>query len=379
MSTVLAVNAGSSSLRLALFDVADSIRRIASAHIDRIGEEGNDVASHVAAFALALESNPAFQRADALGHRIVRGGLRHHRPEELTPALVQELGTLASLDPDHLPQALAVVAEAQRLCGAALHVACFDTAFHRTMRDVAQMYPLPRRLFDEGVRRFGFHGLSCESIVDELRTIDPAAVEGRLIVAHLGSGASLTAIVGGRSIDTTMGFSPTGGIAMGTRSGDLDPSVVLYLMETERMTPEAVRQLLNQRSGLKGVSARTGDMRELLEREASDPLSAAAVELFCYVARKHLGALAAIAGGLNTLVFTGGIGEHAAVVRERISAVPDQFRIEIDPVRNAASSPVISSDSSRVTVRVMATDEEQVIARHVHRLMSSREAPHVPL
>ncbi len=388
MLRVLAANAGSSSLKLALFTAAPELARERSVQIARVGtdssrlavqdgggrvvlDEQRTIPSHAAAFQAAVESVEALKQVDAVGHRIVRIGREHPPVERITPALVEELRSIAAIDPDHAPQALAVFAEAERLCPAAHHFACYDCAFHRTMPAVAQRYPLPRALFEEGVLRLGFHGLSCEYTIERLRSIDAAAAEGRLIIAHLGSGASLTAARGGRSVETTMGFSPTGGMAMSTRSGDLDPSVLLYLHERLHTSASDLRILVNQQSGLLGVSGSTGDMRELLEREASDARAGDAVALFCYTARKHLGALMAILGGLETLVFTGGIGEHAAPIRQRICAGLEAFGIVVDAARNARADSIISSGRSRVVIRVIATDEEAMIAAHVRRLMAS--------
>jgi acetate kinase len=249
-------------------------------------------------------------------------------------------------------------------------VACFDTAFHRRMPATAQTLPLPRHLREEGVIRYGFHGLSYEYIIAELRKeAGDAVADGRVIVAHLGSGASMAAIQGGRSVDTTMGMTPAGGLAMSTRSGDLDPGVLVYLLETKGMRPSAVNDLVNHQAGLVAVSGTTGDMKDLLAREATDPHAAEAVELFCYQAKKTLGGLAAALGGLDTLVFTGGIGENAPDVRRRIAAGLGFIGVRVDTARNDASAAVISCDDAPVTVRVMKTNEELMIARHVRTIL----------
>ncbi|MBM2811045.1 MAG: acetate kinase, partial [Chloroflexi bacterium] len=226
---------------------------------------------------------------------------------------------------------------------------------------------------------YGFHGLSYQYIMQRLRAEAPAAAEGRLIIAHLGNGASMAAVHGGVAVDTTMGFTPTGGLMMSTRSGDLDPGVLLYLLEFQRMSPVAINTLVNQQAGLLGVSEISGDMRDLLERESADPRAAEAIELFCYQAKKFLGALAAVLGGLDTLVFTGGIGEHAAPVRQSICAGLEFLGIDLDLDRNAAHAPVISHDGSRAVVRVMETDEDLMIARHTHRLIGPRGASDVSI
>jgi acetate kinase len=245
------------------------------------------------------------------------------------------------------------------------------------MPPVAQHYALPHELWDQGVRRYGFHGLSYESIMDALRRVDPAAAGGRVIIAHLGNGASMAAVQRGIGVDTTMGMTPTGGLVMGTRSGDLDPGVLLYLLQAQGMSPAEVNTLVNQRAGLLGVSGSTADMRDLLNQEARDPRAAAAIALFCYQARKFLGALAAVLGGLDTLIFTGGIGEHAAPIRVRICAGMDFLGIQLDERRNAAHAPIISPDGSAATIRVMPTNEDLMIARHTYRLVTQRGADHV--
>jgi acetate kinase len=248
-------------------------------------------------------------------------------------------------------------------------VACFDTAFHRTMPRVARLLPLPRRYDAKGVQRYGFHGLSYAYLMEELRRLDAAAVKGRVILAHLGSGASLAAVRDGKSIDTSMGFTPTSGLVMSTRTGDLDPGVMYYLARTERMTAPQVQQMVNHRSGLLGVSGTSADLRDLLARERRDARAAEAVALFCYQVKKWIGAFAAALGGLDTLVFAAGIGENAPLVRERICAGLGVFGIALDRKRNAKNAPLISTDAGRVKVRVIRTDEELMIARSVTRVL----------
>jgi acetate kinase len=248
-----------------------------------------------------------------------------------------------------------------------LQVACFDTAFHRDLPDVAQRLPLPRQWHESGVRRYGFHGLSYEYIVDTLRDLDAASVDGRVIVAHLGSGASMAAIRAGRSLDTSMGYTPVSGLMMGTRTGDLDPAVLLHCME-QGMSAGAISALINQQSGLLGVSGSSADMRELLQRAPHDHRAQQAVDLFCYRARQYLGAYTAVLGGVDLIVFTGGMGERAPEVRSRICAGMDYLGITLNSERNAANAAIISGDTSRVVVRVMHTDENLMMARHAARL-----------
>jgi acetate kinase len=383
---VLTVNTGSSSLKAAVYRLEDEhIQRTLSALAERIGSAGSTLeitrgeqpaavdnpqalADHSAALSsiLAQFGNGAF---DAAGHRVVHGGSRYSRPERIDAALVASLRELLPIDPMHLPQAIDTIELLTRLEPDIPQVACFDTAFHRPMPRLAQLYALPRELTDAGVIRYGFHGLSYEYIVEQLSELDPTSASGRTIVAHLGNGASMAAIRDGRSIDTTMGFTPTGGLVMGTRSGDMDPGVLIHLAATRRLDSSQLSELLNKRSGLLGVSGQSGDMRALLAAEAADPHAAEAVDLFCYRGRQFIGSLAAVLGGVDTLVFTGGIGEHAAPVRWRMCQGLEFLGIGLDQARNAASAPVISTNESAVKVRVIPTDEDLMIVRHTARLL----------
>jgi acetate kinase len=298
---------------------------------------------------------------DGVGHRLVYGGSTHEEPARITPSLVRSLVALEPFDPLHLPAALEAIAQIETALPAVPQVACFDTAFHRRMPAVAHRLPLPRELFSEGVRRYGFHGLSYESIV---REVGERGARGKMLVAHLGNGASLAAMQDGKPIDTTMGFSPLGGLMMGTRPGDLDPGAMLYLLREKKYTLEEITDALTQRSGLLGVSDCSADMQILLERRANDVAAAQAVELFVYLATKQIGALVAALGGLDTMVFTGGIGERAAPIRSEIAARLAYLGVELDPARNAVGAPVISSGGARVVVRVIATKETLMVARH---------------
>ena len=268
-----------------------------------------------------------------------------------------------------MPQALALIESLERRYPGLAQFACFDTAFHHSMPLVARQYPLPRHTWTDGIRRYGFHGLSCESIVEQLRAIDPVQANARLLIAHLGNGASITAVHGGRSVDTTMGFSPTGGLMMGTRSGDLDPGVMTFLAQTTtNRDSDALGRLVTRQSGLLGVSGISSDMRELLTRtDASAAVEA--VALYCYTARKHLAALTATLNGVDAIVFTGGVGEHAPAIRAGICAGLDYLGVDLSPERNIANDAVISRPHSRVVVRVMHTDEDLVIAAHVRQLL----------
>ncbi|MFZ0891199.1 MAG: acetate/propionate family kinase [Thermoplasmata archaeon] len=393
---VAAINIGSSSIKFALFRRSTGtplVEQIASAKVEHIGSSDgsitirddagragvrsrlrtNDLSSAMVELFSWIESSKYHDRIGAIGHRIVTGGLRFSAPQPVTPALLRAIRHLAPLDPDHLPAELQGIRMVQRRIPHAFQVVCFDTAFHRTMPRVAQLYALPRRMATEGLIRYGFHGLSCEYIVGALTALDARRIlPSRLIVAHLGNGCSMTAIRNGRSVETTMGFTPTGGLVMSTRPGDLDPEVVVYLAEHLRQTPTRLSHFLNRNAGLLGISGTSGDMRTLQRRAPRDRRAREAVDLFCYHAGKALGSLTAALGGLDALVFTGGIGENDAVVRERISAFGHHLGIRIDPRRNAVGRAVISTKASAVSVRVIPTNEERVIAAHTLRLWSHR-------
>jgi acetate kinase len=361
---ILTLNAGSSSLKLALFDGAAPPERVFSYSVARVGQK---VADHAQALDVALaqvDAHGGLEALSAVGHRVVHGGPRYAAPQLVTPGVIEELRRLAVLDPDHLPAEIAIL-EAMRSRAPSLpQVACFDTAFHRTMPRVARLLPIPRRYETEGLQRYGFHGLSYTYLAQELARVagEPAA-RGRVVLAHLGAGASLAALRDGRCVDTTMGFTPNSGVPMGTRSGDLDPGVVLYLLRAGGLDADALDDVLSRRSGLLGVSETSADMRDLLEHRSGDPRAADAVALFCHSVRKAIGALTATIGGLQTLVFSGGIGENAAPIREEIARGLEHLGIELDDSRNAANAAVISADASVCTVRVIRTDEESIIAR----------------
>jgi len=277
---------------------------------------------------------------------------------------------LSPFDPDHMPEELHLVEAFQRRFPKLPQVACFDTAFHHDLPRVARLLPIPRRYEAQGVRRYGFHGLSYAFLMEELgRLTGTKAAHGRVILAHLGSGASLAAVRDGRSVDTSMGFTPVAGVPMGTRSGDLDPGLVWYLARTEKMSPKQFNEMVNSQSGLLGISETSSDMRELLDREAHDVRAAEAVALFCYQVKKWIGAFAAALGGLDTLVFAGGIGEQSPTVRARICDGLGFLGIELEEKRNAANEGVISTGVSRVAVRVIRTDEERMIVEAVCRVL----------
>ena len=385
---VLTMNGGSSSIRFAVYEAGETPKRRLEGKIDRIGVRGTNLVVHDAAGAprlkrgLAsanhrtavgslldwLESEPVFASVKGAGHRVVHG-MKHSEPERITPKLLKELHRITAYAPDHLPREIALIEAFGRRHPALPQVACFDTAFHREMPPVARLLPIPWRYSKMGVERYGFHGPSYSYLMEELGRLDPAAAKGRVILAHFGNGASLAAVRNGRSIDTSMGFTPTSGLVMGTRTGDVDPGLVYFLSRAERMTPARFQQMVNHESGMLAVSGTSSDMRDLLANESSDARAAEAVALFCYQAKKWIGSFAAALGGLDTLVFAGGIGENAPLVRARICEGLSFLGIELKNSRNAETSGVISTDASRVIVRVIRTDEEQMIARSVCRVL----------
>jgi len=390
-SRILTINAGSSSIKFALFEAGGALRRNLGGELERIGTpqarlrvkgtQPSDnfsrpvtAANHTAAVDALMgwiEEHSGRDALAAVGHRVVHGGPKYSEPQQVTVEMVEELHRLSPFDPEHLPLEIELIEAFRQRHPRLSQVACFDTAFHRTMPRVATLLPIPRRYEAQGVRRYGFHGLSYEFLMAELARLgDPAATKGRAILAHLGNGASLAAVRDGKSIDTSMSFTPTAGLVMSTRSGDLDPGLVSYLARTEQMSAAKFQKMVNHESGLLGVSETSSDMRDLLGRETKDPRAAEAVALFCYQVKKWIGSFAAALGGVDTLVFAGGIGENASPVRERICDGLGFLGIKLDGERNAKSAPLISSDSSPVKVRVIRTDEELMIARSVTRLLN---------
>ncbi|MGA2747442.1 MAG: acetate/propionate family kinase [Verrucomicrobiota bacterium] len=389
-ATALVLNSGSSSARFALYTNQSPPRAVLSGRIERIGQpqaafqwhdsvtqetasQTINAPNHTAAANLLMEwmeRRPEMSAIAAVGHRVVHGGPNYDQPQRVTPQLLAELRRIGPYDPEHFPAQLELINLFQRRYPRLPQIACFDTAFHHSMPRVAKILPLPRRYDARGIRRYGFHGLSYTYLMQEVeRLAGPPAARGLLILAHLGNGASMAAVKDGRSIDTTMAFTPTAGLPMSSRSGDLDPGVFIYLARNDGMTPDQFQQVVNYESGLLGVSETSSDMRDLLAREGSDVRAAEAVALFCYQAKKWIGALAAALGGLDTLVFTGGIGENAPVVRARICDGLGFLGVELDAARNLSNAPVISrSDGAgRAAVRVIRANEEVVMAEAVWR------------
>jgi acetate kinase len=387
---ILTINGGSSSIKFALFEAGASLRRILEGAIERIGLPDTtfrvtgsnpaadvrhpvtapDHATAVSALMDWLEEGWGADALTAVGHRVVHGGPKYSEPQRITPEMVEELRRLSPFDPEHLPEEILLTEAFHRHFPHLPQVACFDTAFHRDLPRVARLLPIPRRYEELGVRRYGFHGLSYAFLMEELtRLVGAEAARGRVILAHLGNGASLAALRDAKPVDTSMGFTPAAGVPMSTRSGDLDPGLIWYLARTEGMNARQFNEMVNTHSGLLGVSETSSDMRDLLDSEAHDPRAAEAVALFCYQVRKWIGAFAAALGGLDTLVFSGGVGERSPVIRARICEGLGFLGIEIDEEGNTANAGVISAAAGRVAVRVIHTDEEQMIARSVWRVL----------
>ena len=386
---ILVLNAGSSSVKFCLYE-NDGARTALRGQVQGIGQtprvtvrdgdgktrvdEAWSAATSHAAAVDAIRAAIARHAPDcaltAIGHRVVHGGAAHAAPVRITPAVVADLRALIPLAPLHQPHNVAAIEALAAQLPSLPQVACFDTAFHRTQPEVAQACALPAAITARGVRRYGFHGLSYEYVAAALQSIDAAAARGRTIVAHLGNGASMCALQGGRSIATSMGFTPLDGLVMGTRAGSLDPGIVLHLLTTLGFDLPAVERLLYHESGLLGVSGMSADMRTLLD--SREPAAAFAIDLFCYRAVREIGSLTAALGGLDALVFTGGIGEHAAPVRARIVHAIEWLGTALDDDANDRHGPCISARGGQVRAWVIPTDEERMILRHTQRLLAVR-------
>jgi acetate kinase len=385
---VLALNAGSSTLKFAIYAGKDGReRRVARGDVDRIGIGGGTAVltvgtvrherpaacpDHAAALAVAfrLLEETGLHGLRIVGHRVVHGGRDHVAPASIDASLIESLRSLVPLAPLHLPAAIAGIEAAAARFPGLPQIACFDTAFHASLPELAWRLPLPEWVCALGVRKYGFHGLSYEYVMSTL----PPPVPGRIVIAHLGNGASLVAVRDGRAIDTTMGLTPTGGVPMGTRTGDLDPGVMLYLARERRLSSDELEHLVTREAGLVAIGG-TSDMKTLTKQSPHDPAAALAVEMFAYGVRKAIGSLTACLGGIDLLVFTGGIGEHAPAVRALACRGLDAFGIKLDPARNTAGEPVISDPDSPCSVRVVATDEDMVIARHAHAFLATSGSP----
>ena len=387
---ILTINGGSSSIKFALYRMGDPPQRGLHGKVDRIGLRGTTFAfddparkrqydrgigdrdhRSAANFLLDwLDKQVGLASITAVGHRVVNGGGSYREPHRVTKELLDEMHRISAYAPEHLPSEIDLIDMVDERMPGVPQVACFDTAFHRDMPRVAKILPIPRRFARKGVERYGFHGLSYEFLLEELaRVAGVEAAQGRVILCHLGNGSSLAAVRSGKSIDTSMGFTPAAGVPMSTRSGDLDPGLAWYLAQTEQVTAQQFHRMINHESGLLGISETSSDLRDLLDLEASDVRAAEAIALFCYQVKKWIGAFSAALGGLDTLIFAGGIGENAPIIRARICDGLGFLGVQFDESRNAAGEAVISADSSQVQVRIIRTDEDVIIAKAVFRIL----------
>jgi acetate kinase len=391
-SCILTINSGSSTIKFALYRIDTYLKCILHGKVDKTGYANSKISfsiikenleetiikdvsceNSMADFLIDwLEKQNTISSIKAVGHRVVHG-MNHFKPELITNELLDELHRIIPYDPDHMPNEIELIEVFRNRYPKLLQFACFDTAFHCTMPRVAKLLPIPRHFDAMGIRRYGFHGLSYAYLMEKLNNVeDPKTAHGRVILAHLGNGASMAAVKDGKSIDTSMGFTPAAGLMMGTRPGDLDPGVAWYLMQSEHMTPEQFNNLINKDSGLLGVSEISSDMRDLLRQEKNDVRAAEAIALFCYQVKKWIGAFTAVLGGLDILVFSGGIGESAPVIRSRICEGLGFLGINLEENRNVANKSIISKDATPVTVRVIHTDEEWIIAKTVNEKINNQ-------
>ena len=388
---ILSINGGSSSIKFALFKTGSPLEQVIHGEIENIGTkkatlnynsatnqqkdrskieapDHEQAAKHLIDW---LEKQEDFSSLSAIGHRIVHG-MQHTQPEIITDNLLNELKKISAFDPDHLPEEIKLINVFKSRYPQLKQIACFDTSFHTSMPVVAKLLSIPRRYYERGIQRYGFHGLSYAYLMEELTRLDGAEkAKGNIILAHLGSGASLAAVKDGKSMDTSMGFTPTSGLPMSTRTGDLDPGAAWYLMQDENLTPKKFSHLINHESGLLGISETYSDMRELMKIEDKDSRAKEAIELFCYQTKKWIGAFAAALGSVDVLVFSGGIGEHSPKVRSKICDNLSFLGIELDETKNMNDEPVISTGTGKVTVRVIKTNEELMIAKMVRKVLNT--------
>ncbi len=387
---ILTINGGSSSIKFALYKTGNSLEQLFSGVIENIGtkkatlnfnntvdQQENSIDFEAADHDQAanhlidwLEKQKHFDSIKAIGHRIVHG-MKHTEPEIISPGLLHELKKISAFDPEHLPEEIKLIEVFSKRYPSLKQVACFDTSFHTSMPTVAKLLSIPRHFYEKGIQRYGFHGLSYAYLLEELKRIaGDETAKGKIILAHLGNGASLAAVKDGKSMDTSMGFTPTSGLPMSTRTGDLDPGVAWYLMQFEKLNPKQFSHLINHESGLLGISETNADMRELMKIEDSDNRAKEAIELFCYQTKKWIGSFAAALGSLDTLVFSGGIGEHSPEVRSKICDGLEFLGIELDEIKNMNNESIISTEISKVKVRVIKTNEELMIAKMVCEVLN---------
>ncbi len=385
LRALLTLNAGSSSLRFALFAVEGG-GEVLGGKFDQLGGRhaqlslNDEKKSRSVSAASPRDCLPALLNLltergvgppEIIAHRVVHGGPRHFDPVEVTPKLIAEFETLRAFAPNHLPIVIELLRATWRQWPKVRQIACFDTAFHRDLPAAARLLPIPRRYAAQGVRRYGFHGLAYTSVVTELRRRTRGRLPARVVLAHLGHGASLAAVAKGRCVDTTMGFTPIGGIVMSTRSGDLDPGVLTFIAGQDRLTPTKLEAMMSSHSGLLGLSETSDDTRELLKRESRDTRAAEALAVFVQQARKAIGGFIAVLGGLDALVFSGGIGENSAELRARICANFDYVGLRLARARNASSAAIISPPGAAVTVHVIKADEESTLAQAARTFLSA--------
>lgn len=390
LKNILTINGGSSSIKFALFDTKNELSLKIKGKLDKINtnepeftfiksnskeEKSPDIKTKnyedAAKYLLNwLKDKVGLDSINAAGHRIVHG-MEFTEPQIADKNLLDKLHSIESFDPQHLPHEIKLLETFINNLPEVPHVACFDTAFHQTMPEVAKLLAIPRKYYKDGIRRYGFHGISYSYIMKQLSEISENTMREKIIIAHLGNGASLAAVKNGKSIDTSMGFTPTAGIPMSTRSGDLDPGVAMYLSESKNITTKEFYKIVNEESGLLGISETSSDMRDLLKAKKNDIRAAEAIDFFCYHIKKYIGAYAAALGGLDAIVFTGGIGENVPLIRERICSGLDFLGIQLDEKSNKNNQDIISNNKSKVTVRVIPTNEELMIAHMVKNLLSS--------
>ncbi len=387
---ILSINGGSSSIKFSLYKIKEPLEQLFNGEIENIGtkksilnfnntknqhknsidfeaSDHDQAANHLIDW---LEKQEHFDSVKAIGHRIVHG-MKHTEPEIVTDDLLNELKKISAFDPEHLPEEIRLIEVFKKRYPALKQIACFDTSFHTSMPVVAKLLSIPRRYYEMGIQRYGFHGLSYAYLMEELKRVaGEEAAQGKIILAHLGSGASLAAVKDGKSMDTSMGFTPTSGLPMSTRTGDLDPGVAWYLMQHEKLTPKEFNHLINQESGLLGISETNSDMRELVKIEDTDNRAKEAIELFCYQTKKWIGSYAAALGGLDVLVFSGGIGEHSPEVRSKTCDGLEFLGIELDEIKNMNNEAFIATDASKVKVHVIKTNEEEMIAKLVSKILN---------
>ncbi len=385
---ILTINGGSSSIKFALYIGGEELQQIRSGTITNIGSEdaaftikevddnnsskqkikASNFHEAMISFIDWLEKQEWFEHIKAIGHRVVHG-MKHTAPEVISDDLIEELNSIRNYDPDHLPAELEIIQMIKQKHPNLLQVACFDTAFHTTIPAVAKKFAIPKKYYGEGIQRYGFHGISYSYLMQELKQKNEAEASGKIILAHLGSGASLAAVKDGKCIDTSMGFTPAGGIVMSTRSGDLDPGVAWFFMQ-KGMDAKAFNDLINHQSGLLGISGISADMQTLLQQKKENTNAALAIDIFCYQIKKFIGAYIAVLGGLDTLVFSGGIGEHSPIIRSRICAAFEYAGIHVNEESNNKNEWLISDNRSNVKVHVIPTNEELMIARFVYNIVA---------